>query len=147
MSEWASLIFIVPKKDERPNSFMSNSTKPKKELNLRLCINYMNLNGHILTGRQIKSDGSIGKVIENYPLPTIANLLARFKEYKYFSTIDLRSGYYHIRVSKEAADKTVFIIDKGKWIFHSLLFSINIGPLAFWYVLLERFFHLAKNSA
>ena len=45
MSDWASLILIVPKKDERPiptklNSSMGNSTKPKKEFNLRLCINY-----------------------------------------------------------------------------------------------------------
>ena len=36
---------------------------------------------------------------------------------------------------KEAAEKTAFITDKGKWIFHSLLFGINIGPSAFSYVL------------
>ena len=28
-----------------------------------------------------------------------------------------------------------FVIDKGKWIFHSLPFGINSGPLAFSYVL------------
>ena len=52
-----------------------------------------------------------------------------------FSTIDLRSGYYHVRLSKEAAHKTAFVIDKGKWIFHSLPFGINIGLSAFLYVL------------
>ena len=49
--------------------------------------------------------------------------------------IDMRSGYYHIWLTKEAAEKTVFITDKGKWVFHSLPFGINIGPLAFSYVL------------
>ena len=36
---------------------------------------------------------------------------------------------------EEAAEKTAFVTDKGKWIFHSLPFSINIGPSAFAYVL------------
>ena len=140
MSGWASWILIVPKKDERPvptkpNSSMSNPTKPKKEFKLRLCINYRKLNSHIVTARKIKSDGRIGKVIVNYPLPTIDNLLARFKRCKYFSTIDLRSGHYHIRLSKEVTEKTAFIIEKGKWIFYLLPFGINIGPSTFSYVL------------
>ena len=75
------------------------------------------------------------KVISNYPLPTIDNLLARFKECKFFSTMDLWSGYYHIQLIKEAAEKTGFVMDKGKWIFHSLPFGSNIGPAAFSYVL------------
>ena len=49
--------------------------------------------------------------------------------------IDLRLGYYHIHLTKEAAEKTAFVTDKGKWIFHSLPFGINIGPSAFSYVL------------
>ena len=34
-------------------------------------------------------------------------------------------------------EKTAFITNKGKWIFHSLPFGINIGPSAFSYVLGE----------
>ena len=52
-----------------------------------------------------------------------------------FSTINLRSGYYHIKLSKEAAEKTAFLTDKGKWIFYLLPFSINISLSAFSYVL------------
>ena len=119
MSDWASPILVVPKKDERPvptksNSSTSNPTKPKKEFNPRLCIDYRKLNNHTAAARQIKSDGSIGKVITNYPLPTIDNLLARFEGYKYFSMLDLRSGYYHTRLSQEATEKTAFVIKKGK---------------------------------
>ena len=49
--------------------------------------------------------------------------------------IDLRSGYYHICLTKEAAEKTAFVTDNGKWIFHSLPFGINIGPSTFPYAL------------
>ena len=55
--------------------------------------------------------------------------------FKFFSTTDLSSGYYHIRLMKEAAEKTAFVTDKGKWIFHSLPFGINIGSSALSYVL------------
>ena len=88
-----------------------------------------------MTARQIKADSSFGKVISNYPPPTIDNLLARFNGCKIFSTIDLRYGYYHIQFTKEAAEKMTFITDKGKWILHSLPSGINIGPSAFSYVL------------
>ena len=77
----------------------------------------------------------MGKGISNYMLPTIDNLLVRFNGCKFFSTIGLRSGYYHIGLTKEAVEKTAFVTDKGKWIFHSLPFGINIGPVAFSYVL------------
>ena len=40
------------------------------------------------------------------------------------------SGYYHIQLTKEAAEKVAFVTDKGIWIFYSLPFGINIGPLA-----------------
>ena len=74
-------------------------------------------------------------MISNYPLTTIDSILASFNGCKFFSTIDLRSGHYHTRCTKEAAEKTAFITNKGKWIFHSLPFGINIGPTAFSYVL------------
>ena len=114
---------------------MNNYIKHKTKVNLRFCNNYRKLNNHIVTARQIKLEGSIGKVIANYPLPTIDNPLARFQGCKYFSTMDLMSGCYHIQLSKKAAEKTTFIIDKGKWVFHLLPFVINIGQSTFSYIL------------
>ena len=56
MSDWASSILVVPKKDEcpvstKPNSSMSNSTKQKKDFNLRFCVDNRKLNCHIVTAR------------------------------------------------------------------------------------------------
>ena len=52
----------------------------KTQFNLRLCIDYHKLNNRILTARQIEADCRLGKVVANYPLPTIDNLLAHFKD-------------------------------------------------------------------
>ena len=120
----------------------------KKQFNLRLCIDYHKLNIRILTARQLKADGRLGKVVANLLLPTTDNLLAHFKDCKYFSTLDLHSGYYHTKLTLEAVEKTAFIIDKGKWKFHSLPFGINLGPSAFSYVLgkvLAAFHNFALN--
>ena len=138
MSDWASPILAVLKKEEcaeNSSNLSTTTSSNNNKFNLRLCIDYRKCNSHIVTARQIKADGWLGKGISNYPLPTIDNLLARFNGCKFFSTTDLQSGYYHIWLTKEAADKIDFVIDKGKWIFHSLPFGINIGPLAFSYVL------------
>ena len=70
--------------------------------------------------KQVKSNGTLGKVVASYPLPTIDTLLARFKDCKYFSTLNLRSGYYHIKLTKDASAKMAFVTDKGKWQLHSL---------------------------
>ena len=137
MSDWASPILVLPKEEDHADISSSNTSGSSKnsKFNLRLCINYRKLNSQIQTACQIKADGSMGKVISNYPLPAINSLLVHFNDCKFFSTIDLRSSYYHIHLTKEAAEKTAIVMDKGKWIFHSLPFGINIGPSAFSYVL------------
>ena len=133
MSVWASPILVVPKKEDCVDvSAKSNTnTNKKSKFNLRLCIDYRKLNRRIQTAHQIEADGSLGKLISNYPLPTIDSILSCFNGCKFFSTIDLRLGYYNIKLMKEAAEKKAFITDKGKWIFHSLPFGVNIRPSAF----------------
>ena len=78
MSDWASPILVIPKKEEQAeNSSDQNTTTSANEnkFNLRLCIDYRKVNSCIITARQIKGDGSLGKVIFNYSFPTIGNLL------------------------------------------------------------------------
>ena len=135
MSDWTSPILVVPKKEECTETRNNTSGSKNSKFNLWLCIDYRKLNGQIQTAHQIKANASLVKVISNYPLPTIDSILVWFNGCKFFSMIDLRSGYYHICLTKEAAEKTAFVMDKGKWIFHSLPFVINIGPSAFTYVL------------
>ena len=131
MSDWASPILEVPKKPA-PQDPKSSS---KKQFNLRLCIDYRRLNSQIIMARQVKSNGTLGKVVASYPLPTIDTLLARFKDCKYFSTLDLSLGYYHIKLTKETLAKAAFVTNKGKWQLHLLPFSINLGPSVFSYIL------------
>ena len=128
MSNWARPILVVLKKWDHMESINSQGSNNGK-FSLKLCIAYRKLNSCIQTAHQIKANGSLGKVISNYPLPTIDSILACFNGCKYFSTIDLRLGYYHIKLSEQSMEKTAFITNKGKWIFHSLPFGINIGPL------------------
>ena len=137
MSDWASPILVVPTKEEHVDTNGSNTSGRSKnsKFNLQLCIDYRKLNSQIQTAHQIKANGSLGKVISNYPLPTTDSILAHFNSCKFFSTIDLRSGYSHICLMKEAVEKTAFVMDMAKWIFHSLPFGIIIGPSVFSYVL------------
>ena len=44
------------------------------------------------------------------PLPKIDELYAKLQGYKIFSTLDLRSGYYHIGLSEDAKPKTAFVV-------------------------------------
>ena len=70
MSDWASPILVILKKEEQAeNSSDSRTTASKNnnkpnnnKFNLRLCIDYRKLNSHIVTARQIKADGSLGRL-------------------------------------------------------------------------------------
>ena len=135
MSNCASPTLVVPKREQCVDASNNPSSSNNGKFNLWVCINYSKLNSQLQTTCQIKVNGSLGKVISNYPLPTIDSILAHFNGCKYFSTIDLRSDYYHIRLTKEAAEMKAFVNNKGKWIFHSLPFRINIGHSTFSYVL------------
>ena len=66
MSDWASPVLVVPKKPAPQDPKSSG----KKQFNLRLCTDYRRLNNQIITVRQIKSNGTLGKVVASYPLPT-----------------------------------------------------------------------------
>ena len=57
---------------------------------------------------------------------------AKLKGYKVFSSLDLRSGYYHIALSESAKLKTAFVLSSlGKYQFNRVLFGLTQAPAYF----------------
>ena len=102
-----------------------DSDKPN-EIQLRMVIDYRQLNKRILTSRALDRDVKIGKVISNYPIPKIDALLARLEGCKYFSILDLRSGYHHIGLLEKSKPLTAFTT-------HSQHISMECFAIWYWY--------------
>ena len=65
-------------------------------------------------------------------LPKIDKLYAKLQDYKIFSTLDLRSGYYHIGLSDIAKPKTSFVVSgMGKYKFNRVPFGLAQAPYIF----------------
>ena len=50
-----------------------------------------------------------------WPMPRIDNILGKLGKAKFFTTLDLRSGYHHIALDKDAINKTAFVTPFGKY--------------------------------
>ena len=83
LSDLASSICIMKKKPDP-----SQPDKPQ----FCMYINYRKVNQSIVTTH----NNSNGKVFSTFPLPKIQELLSHLNNFKYFSSLDLCSGYYHI---------------------------------------------------
>ena len=78
-----------------------------------MCIDYQRINK--LQPEVTKADGGKG-CISPIPLPKIDKLYAKLKGYKIFSSLDLRSGCYHIRLTDSAKPKSAFVLSShGKY--------------------------------
>ena len=50
-----------------------------------------------------------------WPMPRIDDILAKLGRAKFFTTLDLRSGYHHIALDKDAIKKTAFVTPFGTY--------------------------------
>ena len=79
---------------------------PKGEGGKRMCVDYRALNAISRT--------------YIWPMPGIDDILAKLGRAKYFTALDLRSGYHHIALDKDAIKKTAIVTPFGTYDWHRL---------------------------
>ena len=97
-SPWSSPVVIVP----------------KREGTQRICIDYRKINQVL--------------VKDSHPLPRIDDIFATLGNSKYFSTLDLKSGYHQISVAPKDREKTAFCTRTSLYEFNRLPFGLASGP-------------------
>ena len=117
LSRWASPVIVVPKK-----------SAPDEPPRRRLCVDYRKVNA--LQPEVKRTDKGTG-CLSLYPLPKIDEMFSKLGGATIFSTIDLRSGYYHIGLTRESRAKSAFVVPMGKWQFKRTPFGLSQAPAYF----------------
>src|SRR5437588_12492528 len=90
---------------------------PKKNGKLRMCIDYRGLNNVTIKNR--------------YPLPLMETLREQVSKAKVFSKLDLRDGYYLIRIKEGDEWKTTFRMRYGHFEYKVMPFGLCNAPATF----------------
>ena len=105
----------------------------KKDGTLRFCIDYHKLN------KVTKAN--------TFPLPKIDDLLDQLGKSKYFSTLDLKSGYWQIKVHPSSQEKTAFTTHQGLFEFRVMPFGLMNASAAFQRLMQQVLMGLNTESA
>ena len=83
----------------------------KKDGKLRLCIDFRNLNTHVMN--------------DSYPLPNINNILHNLGKGKIFSCLDLKQGFHQIPLTEDSKALTAFVTPEGLYEHNVLLMGLK----------------------
>lgn len=89
----------------------------KRNNSVRLCIDFRKLN------LQTRKD--------SYALPNLEEMFSALSGSKWFTVLDLKSGYYQIEVEEEDKEKTAFVTPLGFWEFNRMPQGITNAPSTF----------------
>lgn len=83
----------------------------------RLCVDYREINK--ITVR------------ENFPTPLIEDHLDRLRDKRFFSKLDLKSGFHHVKVSDSSIKYTSFVTPLGQYEYLRMPFGLTNAPRVF----------------
>lgn len=68
---------------------------------------------------------------DNYPLPLIEDCLEHLEGKSWFTIMDLKSGFYQVKLDEDSTKYTSFVVPNGQYEFLRLPFGLKNGPAIF----------------